>query len=119
MRGSSIAERNELERRVRDLENDLARTRFVASGGGPGTNLVYLVTMTGSLTGSTFNMAYSDLIQASIELVLRGRTLLPGVNFSISGATLTMLDPTTPFEVSDPASVKSFDNFFIRQAERT
>ncbi len=117
MRGSSVAERNEVERRIRDLENEIARTRYVAAGGGPGTNLVYGVVMTGSLTGSTFSMAYSDLIQTSIHLVLRGRLLNPGVNFSIAGATLTMLDPTTPFEGGDPSP--SFDNFFILQAERT
>lgn len=115
MPGATLTERNEFERRIRDLEAKLGRGLSQAAA-APNA-IVYGVTLTGSLTGSTFTMSYSDLRQESIHLVLRGRLLKPGVNFTISAAVLTMVEPSAPFEAGDP--VQSFDNFFIVQAERS
>lgn len=114
MPGNSLNESNELERRIRALESRLSRAAALVSSGPT----VYDVTISGSLTGTTFTLSYSDLVQNTVLLVLRGRPLKPGYDFTVVGGTLTMLHgaPFTAGEVS--AGAASFNNFFVHQAKR-
>jgi hypothetical protein len=83
-----------------------------------GSDFVFDVTIVGSLTGTTFTLNYADLIQASIILVHQRGVLKPGYDFSIAGATLTMLI-AAPFEVGDPAAIANANNFWVHSARRS
>ena len=78
----------------------------------------FLPTITGAFAGNvTFGLPWADAIESSCILVLRGRVLKPGLDFTIAGTVLTMT--VAPFEAADPVAVASYDNFYMLQCWRT
>ena len=107
-----VPTRRELDRVRADLERHKSNT---ARHDYSAELWVYAPAITGTLTGVTFTVTdYDDLEQETIALILMGRHLKPVVDFTISGATITMT--VAPFQSGE--SLAYIDLFFIASARR-
>ena len=105
-----------LDRKIRTMIAGL-RAEIIAARYDISRITIQGVTMTGTLSGTTFTLSVADLEEATMILVVNGLVQHPGTDFTISGATLTMT--TAPFTPAQVASGwASFSRFWVASARR-
>lgn len=65
-------------------------------GGGTSFTIVKNETPSGTVDGSTVDFTLAHTPLNGIELILNGATLKPGVDYTLTGATITFVIPPAP-----------------------